>query len=76
MDCFQCKRCKNDKFCVGKKAHNRRCTKCRYDESPTANTIFNKLKFSILLAFHIAFKISTKPVVHLEIERKKDCPFD
>ena len=60
MDCFQCKRCKNDKFCVGKKAHNRRCTKCRYDESPTANTIFNKLKFSILLAFHIAFKISTK----------------
>jgi hypothetical protein len=59
-DGYYCKRCRNDKFCVGKKAHNRRCTKCRYDESPTANTMFNKLKFSILIAFHIVFKISTK----------------
>jgi hypothetical protein len=59
-DGFECKRCSNDKFCVGKKPHNKRCTKCRYDESPTANTMFNKLKFSILIAFHIAFKISTK----------------
>lgn len=60
LDGYQCKRCKNDKFCVGKKPHNRRCTKCRYDESPTANTMFNKLKFSILISFHIIFKISTK----------------
>jgi hypothetical protein len=59
-DGFECKLCSNDKFCVGKKPHNKRCTKCRYDESPTANTMFNKLKFSILIAFHIAFKISTK----------------
>lgn len=59
-DGFICKRCSNDKFCAGRKPHNRRCTKCRYDESPTANTMFNKLKFSILIAFHIVFKISTK----------------
>ena len=59
-DGYYCKRCRNDKFCVGKKAYNRRCTKCRYDESPTANTMFKKLKFSILIAFHIVFKISTK----------------
>lgn len=59
-DGFICKRCLNDKFCAGRKPHNRRCTKCRYDESPTANTMFNKLKFSILIAFHIVFKISTK----------------
>jgi len=39
-DGYYCKRCRNDKFCVGKKAYNRRCTKCRYDESPTANTMF------------------------------------
>lgn len=43
-----------------KNIHNRRCTKCRYDESPTAGTMFKKLKFSILIAFHIIFKISTK----------------
>lgn len=34
--------------------------KCKYDESPTAGTIFDKVKFSLLIAFHIVFKISTK----------------
>lgn len=57
---YKCKRCNNDKFGNGKNIHNRRCTKCRYDESPTAGTMFEKLKFSILIAFHIVFKISTK----------------
>ena len=57
---YKCKRCENDKFGNGKHIHNRRCTKCRYDESPTAGTMFEKLKFSILIAFHIVFKISTK----------------
>jgi hypothetical protein len=57
---YKCKRCENDKFGNGKHIHNRRCTKCRYDESPTVGTMFEKLKFSILIAFHIVFKISTK----------------
>lgn len=57
---YYCKRCKNDKYCQGKKPFNRRCTKCRYEESPTAGTMFDKVKFSLLKAFHIAFKISTK----------------
>jgi len=60
LDGFICKRCNNDKFGNGKNIYNRRCTKCRYDESPTTGTMFEKLKFSILVAFHIAFKISTK----------------
>jgi hypothetical protein len=57
---YSCKRCTNDKYCNGKKPFNRRCTKCRYEESPTAGTMFDKVKFSLLKAFHIAFKISTK----------------
>jgi hypothetical protein len=57
---YKCVRCNNDKFGKGKNSHNRRCTKCRYDESPTSGTMFDKLKFSILIAFHIVFKISTK----------------
>jgi len=57
---YNCKRCNNDKFGTGKNSNNRRCTKCRYDESPTVGTMFEKLKFSILIAFHIVFKISTK----------------
>lgn len=59
-DGYKCKRCGNDKFSIGKKPQNRRCTKCNYDESPTTGTSFEKLKFSILIAFHIVFKISTK----------------
>src|SRR5680860_711061 len=57
---YKCKRCENDKFSAGKKPLNRRCTKCNYDESPTVGTLFEKLKFPILIAFHIVFKISTK----------------
>lgn len=57
---YFCKRCKNDLYCIGKRPLNRRCTKCRYDESPTAGTMFDKVKFSLLIAFHIVFKISTK----------------
>ena len=57
---YNCKRCGNDKFGNGKNPQNRRCTKCRYDESPTTVTMFEKIKFSLLIVFHIAFKISTK----------------
>lgn len=59
-DNFICKRCGYDKYCKGKKPYSRRCTKCCFDESPTSGTMFDKCKFSLLLAFHIAFKISTK----------------
>jgi len=57
---YRCKKCNNDLYCSGKRPFNRRCSKCRYDESPTSGTMFDKVKFSILKAFHIAFKIATK----------------
>ena len=57
---YSCKRCENDSYCSGKKPFNKRCTKCRYDESPTAGTMFDKVKFPLLIAFHIVFKIATK----------------
>ncbi len=57
---YRCKKCNNDIYCSGKRPFNRRCSKCRYDESPTSGTMFDKVKFSILKAFHIAFKIATK----------------
>jgi len=60
QDGYKCKKCGNDKFCTGKKTNNRRCTTCGYDESPTVGTMFEKIKFPVLIAFHIAFKISTK----------------
>ena len=59
-DGFVCRKCNYEKYYKGKKPFSRRCLRCKYDESPTANTMFEKLKFSILIALHIAFKISTK----------------
>ena len=50
---------KNKKHLVGKKPHNRRCTKCGYDESPTSNTLFHKVKFGIENAFEMTFDIAT-----------------
>lgn len=57
---YKCKKCGHTKYGKGKKPYSRRCTKCNYDESPTAGTAFDKIKFSLLIAFHICFKISTK----------------
>jgi hypothetical protein len=57
---YICKRCGHIKFYKGVKPYSRRCMRCKYDESPTAGTMFDKLKFSLLVAFHIVFKISTK----------------
>jgi hypothetical protein len=57
---YKCKKCGHAKYGKGKKPYSRRCSKCNYDESPTSGTMFDKLKFSLLIAFHIVFKISTK----------------
>lgn len=57
---YTCKKCGRKKYCNGKRPYSRRCTQCGYDESPTAGTMFDKCKFSLQIAFHIAFKISTK----------------
>lgn len=59
-DLYSCKKCKHAKYCKGKKPFSRRCIKCHYDESPTAGTMFDKVKFPLLIAFHIVFNISTK----------------
>ncbi len=56
---FSCFKCKNTKFLKGKRAYNRRCTKCGYDESPTANTLFHKVKFGIVEAFEMTYDIVT-----------------
>jgi len=60
MSGFVCKKCGHTEYCAGRKPYSRRCTRCKYDESPTAGTMFDKCKFSIHLAFHLCFKISTK----------------
>lgn len=69
---YQCRKCGNDKSISGKKPYSKRCSLCKYDESPTANTMFDKVKFSLLVAFHIAFKISTKKKGMSSLELSKE----
>ena len=57
---YVCKRCSSGLYCKGKRPSSRRCIKYGYDESPTVGTAFEKCKFSLLIAFHILFKVSTK----------------
>jgi len=50
---YACIKCGNTKYGTGKNVFSRRCTKCRHDETVTANTLFNKCKFPINKALYI-----------------------
>lgn len=71
-DQFKCKKCGYDKYCKGKKPYSRRCLGCKYDESPTAGTMFDKVKFSLHLSFHIIFKICARKKGLSSIELSKE----
>ncbi len=70
--CYRCRNCGNTKYIKASKVNNRRCLKCKKDESPTAETMFDKVKFSLLTAFHIVFKIvrTKKGMSTLELSRE------
>lgn len=69
---YKCKKCSCEKYCKGKRPFSRRCVRCGYDESSTAGTMFDKCKFPLLIAFHIAFKISTKKKGMSSLELSKE----
>lgn len=54
---YECSKCKNEKYFDGFKKFSRRCTKCGYNESVTAFTIFHGIKFPIEKAFYIAYLV-------------------
>eukprot|EP01036_Dinobryon_divergens_P058153 gene58153-77597_t len=45
---FKCVKCGHGEYYKGRTWHHRRCRKCMYDESVTANTVFHDLKMSVL----------------------------
>ncbi len=57
---FKCEKCGNINFSKGPVAFSRRCSKCSYIESATANTIFYRLKFPIIKAFYMVFLVSNR----------------
>ena len=55
---FTCSKCGHDKNTVRKKNLARDCNRCHHIESPTANTLFHRLRFGIRKAFMIVFEMS------------------
>ncbi len=52
---FHCRKCNNEKYFDGAQKFARRCSRCGYNESITAYTIFHSIKFPIEKAFYIAY---------------------
>ena len=52
---YECQKCNNQKYHLNKANLARRCTKCGYNESPTAFTIFKGIKFDLPKAFFIVY---------------------
>jgi hypothetical protein len=69
---FVCRKCGHTHSCAGKATQSRQCTCCRYVESPTAQTLFHKVKFDLLKAFYIVYFVSTnkKGITSTELSRK------
>lgn len=56
---YSCRKCHSDRYIEGKQSFSRRCKRCGYDESPTAHTLFHKVKFGIENAFEMLYDIAT-----------------
>jgi hypothetical protein len=54
-DGYTCKKCGNTKYFAGTAKFARRCSRCGYNESITAFTIFHGIKFPIEKAFYITY---------------------
>ena len=57
---YSCSKCKCKEYTKGYTFLARRCKNCKYEESVTANTLFHGVKFSIVKAFLICYRMSTK----------------
>lgn len=55
---YTCRKCGHTKY-QERKNHSRTCNHCSDTESPTANTLFHKVKFGIRKAFFMCFEMAT-----------------
>ena len=58
---FRCKKCHHKKATVlkGERIAHRMCTLCKREESPTAGTLFHRVRFGLRKAFFIVYEMST-----------------
>lgn len=55
---FCCRKCDCKKSGKGHTSFHVRCLNCNYEESPTSNTLFHKLKIPLSKAFGIVFRMA------------------
>jgi transposase-like protein len=55
---YKCRKCGHTKY-QERKNHSRTCNYCSDTESPTANTLFHKVKFGLRKAFFMCFEMAT-----------------
>ncbi|SHF79298.1 7TM diverse intracellular signaling domain-containing protein [Pedobacter caeni] len=77
---YQCRKCANVHHLSGFLPYSRRCTKCGYDESVIANTIFQNSRIPINKAFYMLFlvystkgKISSHKLSEILLIRQSTC---
>ncbi len=77
---YNCRKCGNNHFLLGRSPFSRRCTKCRYEESVTAYTIFQNSRIPITKAFYMIFliysskgKISSHKLSEILVIRQSTC---
>jgi len=79
-DGYACKKCANTQYLAGFLPYSRRCTKCGYDESVIAHTIFQNSRIPINKGFYMLFlvystkgKISSHKLSELLLIRQSTC---
>lgn len=73
---FVCKKCKHKKATIlkGDRIAHRMCTLCKREESPTADTLFHRVRFGLRKAFFIVYEMSTssKGLSSIQIAKRYD----
>ena len=69
---YKCKKCGHSKFTIRKKNLARDCNRCHHVESPTAGTLFHRVRFGVRKAFGIVFEMSatTKGLSSSQVARR------
>jgi len=62
-DGYVCRKCGHTVYCAGKTPFSRRCTKCKKEESATANTMFHHCRIYLPDAFKLAHLVCTSPTI-------------
>lgn len=72
---YKCRKCGCEEYIKGRQWFYKRCKKCRYDESPTANTIFQGCKLKLVKVFEVAYRLGVrkKGMSSTEFAREAGC---